>query len=61
MKVDESTVHPLAPNGTARISAEVVAHEPAPEGREFFGEVRVLNARGTVAGIGSVKIGKVVP
>lgn len=61
VKVDESTVHPLAPNGTARISAEVVAHEPAPEGREFFGEVRVLNARGTVAGIGSVKIGKVVP
>jgi hypothetical protein len=31
----------------------------APEGRQFFGEVRLLNGRGTVAGAGSVVIGKV--
>ncbi|MGX4692208.1 S8 family serine peptidase [Streptomyces sp. JNUCC 63] len=61
VKVDESKVYALAPNGTAQISADVVANEPAPAGREFFGEVQVLNTRGTVAGLGSVKIGKVVP
>ncbi|PZH02126.1 serine protease [Streptomyces sp. NTH33] len=59
--VDDSKVYPLAPNGTARISADVVANEPAPAGREFFGEVHVLNTRGTAAGVGSVKIGKVTP
>ena len=33
----------------------------APEGRAFFGRVQLVNARGTVAGVGSVAIGKVVP
>jgi len=61
VKVDEAKVYPLAPNGTAQISADVVANEPAPAGREFFGEVQVLNERGTVAGLGSVEIGKVLP
>ncbi|WP_112465614.1 S8 family serine peptidase [Streptomyces triticisoli] len=61
VKVDESEVYALAPNGTAQITADVVANEPAPAGREFFGEVQVLNTRGTVAGLGSVKIGKVIP
>ncbi|MFD4950203.1 S8 family serine peptidase [Streptomyces sp. NPDC058451] len=60
VKVDESKVYTLAPNGTAQISADVVANQPAPAGREFFGEVQVLNTRGTAAGLGSVKIGKVV-
>ncbi|MGW5093373.1 S8 family serine peptidase [Streptomyces nodosus] len=60
VKVDEAKVFTLAPNGTAQISADVVANEPAPAGREFFGEVQVLNTRGTVAGLGSVKIGKVI-
>ncbi len=31
----------------------------APEGRRFFGEVSLVNARGTVAGTGSVVIEKV--
>ncbi|MFF4789192.1 S8 family serine peptidase [Streptomyces sp. NPDC001276] len=61
VKVDEAKVFTLAPNGTAQISADVIANEPAPAGREFFGEVQVLNTRGTAAGLGSVKIGKVVP
>ncbi|WP_225075164.1 S8 family serine peptidase [Streptomyces sp. CoT10] len=60
VKVDEAKVYSLAPNGTAQISADVIANEPAPAGREFFGEVQVLNTRGTAAGLGSVKIGKVV-
>jgi hypothetical protein len=33
----------------------------APEGRVFFGEVQLVNARGTAAGVGSVKIEKVLP
>ncbi|CAM5694951.1 hypothetical protein SFUMM280S_01127 [Streptomyces fumanus] len=33
----------------------------APEGRLVWGEVNLVNARGTVAGTGSVAIGKVVP
>ncbi|MFI9598311.1 S8 family serine peptidase [Streptomyces sp. NPDC052043] len=61
VKVDDSKVYSLAPNGTAQITAEVVANASAPAGREFFGEVQVLNTRDTVAGVGSVKIGKVVP
>ncbi|OIJ90266.1 S8 family serine peptidase [Streptomyces colonosanans] len=61
VKVDEAKVYPLTPDGTAQISADVVANEPAPDGREFFGELQVLNARGTVAGLGSVKIGQVIP
>ncbi|MFJ4551561.1 S8 family serine peptidase [Streptomyces sp. NPDC088817] len=60
VKVDEAKLYTLAPNGTAQISADVVANQPAPAGREFFGEVQVLNTRGTAAGLGSVKIGKVV-
>ncbi|MFF2845723.1 S8 family serine peptidase [Streptomyces sp. NPDC058001] len=61
VKVDESKTYNLPVGGSAQISAEVVASAAAPEGREFFGQVQVLNARGTAAGIGSVKIGKVIP
>ncbi|MFC7305506.1 S8 family serine peptidase [Streptomyces monticola] len=61
VKVDETKPVQLANGASAQIGAEVVAAAAAPEGRQFFGEVRVLNARGTVAGSGSVRIEKVVP
>ncbi|MDX6330534.1 MAG: hypothetical protein QOI83_2917, partial [Streptomycetaceae bacterium] len=44
----------LASGASANISAEVLAKAPAPAGREFFGEVSLLNANGTAAGAGSV-------
>ncbi|QOV38295.1 S8 family serine peptidase [Streptomyces ferrugineus] len=58
--VDESPVR-LGTGESATVSGSVTALAPAPEGREFFGQVRLLNARGTVAGLGSVKIEKVTP
>jgi subtilisin family serine protease len=43
------------PHGaTARVSASLTAAAPAPAGRRLFGEVRLLDARGSVAGKGSV-------
>ncbi|MBC9724479.1 S8 family serine peptidase [Streptomyces sp. TRM68367] len=51
----------LGTGESAAVSAEVVAAAEAPEGRAFFGQVQLENARGTVAGVGSVVIEKVVP
>lgn len=59
--VDDSAAVKLGTGGTADVSADVTALAAAPEGREFFGQVQLVNARGTVAGIGSVKIEKVTP
>ncbi|MFH8620618.1 S8 family serine peptidase [Streptomyces vietnamensis] len=61
VKVDESKTLTLANGATAPVSAEVLVAGAAPEGRQFFGEVQLLNARGTVAGTGSVLIGAVTP
>ncbi|MFD7976187.1 S8 family serine peptidase [Streptomyces sp. NPDC059071] len=61
VKVDESKQVQLANGGTAEVAAEVVVNAAAPEGRQFFGEVQLLNARGTAAGTGSVVIEKVTP
>ncbi|MFF3844491.1 S8 family serine peptidase [Streptomyces sp. NPDC002328] len=61
VNVDESTPVKLATGATASVSATVTALAPAPEGRAFFGQVQLVNARGTVAGTGSVAIEKVVP
>ncbi|OAH15252.1 S8 family serine peptidase [Streptomyces jeddahensis] len=61
VKVDESKAVELGHGASTEITAEVVANAAAPEGREFFGEVQLVNARGTVAGVGSVKIEKVTP
>ncbi|MER8038052.1 S8 family serine peptidase [Streptomyces hydrogenans] len=61
VKVDESKTYPLANGASTKVPAEVVVGGPAPEGRQFFGEVQLLNARGTVAGTGSVLIGSVTP
>ncbi|MGW3631296.1 PPC domain-containing protein, partial [Streptomyces sp. NPDC005122] len=59
--VDASAAVKLATGGTATVSGTVTALAPAPEGREFFGQVQLVNARGTAAGLGSVKIEKVTP
>jgi len=61
VKVDESKPVSLATGASADVSAQVVAAAAAPEGREFFGQVQLLNERGVVAGAGSVKIEKVTP
>ncbi|MEU6702960.1 S8 family serine peptidase [Streptomyces wuyuanensis] len=61
VKVDEAKTVTLANGASAQVSAEVLVGGPAPEGRRFFGEVQLLNARGTAAGTGSVVIEKVVP
>ncbi|MGW5635294.1 S8 family serine peptidase [Streptomyces sp. NPDC003832] len=59
--VDESASVKLGTGDSAKVKASVTAAAAAPEGREFFGQVQLLNARGTVAGSGSVKIEKVTP
>ncbi|MGI5454860.1 S8 family serine peptidase [Streptomyces sp. CA-249302] len=59
--VDESTPVQLGTGASATVAANVTAAAAAPEGREFFGQVQLVNANGTVAGLGSVKIEKVTP
>ncbi|MFI7338154.1 S8 family serine peptidase [Streptomyces sp. NPDC050085] len=61
VKVDESKAVTLANGASTDVSAEVTAAAAAPEGREFFGQVQLLNERGVPAGVGSVKIEKVTP
>lgn len=61
LQVDEAAAVNLAGGATASVSAKVLAAAPAPEGRQFFGEVKLLNGRGTAAGTGSVQIEKVLP
>ncbi|MBD0418339.1 S8 family serine peptidase [Streptomyces sp. TRM S81-3] len=60
VSVDAAPVK-LGTGASATVSGSVTALAAAPEGREFFGQVQLVNARGTVAGVGSVRIGKVVP
>ncbi|WP_372459933.1 S8 family serine peptidase [Streptomyces anatolicus] len=59
--VDESKQVKLGSGDSAQVEAKVEAKAPAAEGRELFGEVSLVNAGGTVAGNGSVKIEKVTP
>ncbi|WP_328581985.1 S8 family serine peptidase [Streptomyces sp. NBC_00370] len=61
IQVDEAQPVKLANGASAQVSADVVVSSAAPEGRQFFGDVRLLNARGTVAGSGSVVIESVTP
>ncbi|MFD6420002.1 S8 family serine peptidase [Streptomyces sp. NPDC060194] len=61
VSVDPAAAVKLANGASTSVAAEVTVAAPAPEGRQFFGEVRLLNARGTVAGVGSVVIGAVTP
>lgn len=59
--VDDSTPVKLGTGDSAAVTGQVTAAAEAPAGREFFGQVQLVNARGTVAGVGSVKIEKVTP
>ncbi|GAA2227855.1 S8 family serine peptidase [Streptomyces amakusaensis] len=61
LKVDAASTVKLGYGETARARANVVVAGAAPEGRQFFGEARLVNARGTAAGAGSVVIEKVTP
>ncbi|MGX1887324.1 S8 family serine peptidase [Streptomyces sp. NPDC055287] len=61
VKVDDAQVVKLANGASAQVKAEVLVAGAAPEGRKFFGEVQLVNARGTVAGSGSAQIEKVTP
>lgn len=61
VQVDESAAVNLANGASASVSANVLVNSAAPEGRQFFGQVQLLNARGTAAGTGSVQIEKVLP
>ncbi|MFD3720472.1 S8 family serine peptidase [Streptomyces sp. NPDC058674] len=61
VQVDEAAAVNLANGATAQVSANVLVNSAAPEGRQFFGQVQLLNARGTAAGTGSVQIEKVLP
>ncbi|MFJ5843712.1 S8 family serine peptidase [Streptomyces sp. NPDC092903] len=61
LSVDESKAVNLAAGASAQVSAEVAVAGAAPEGRQFFGEIQLVNARGTAAGTGSVVIEKVTP
>ncbi|WP_406727533.1 S8 family serine peptidase [Streptomyces sp. GD-15H] len=59
--VDGSAPVKLGTGASTTVSGSVTAVAAAPEGREFFGRVQLVNARGTVAGVGSVTIEKVIP
>ncbi|AZM62293.1 MULTISPECIES: S8 family serine peptidase [unclassified Streptomyces] len=59
--VDGSAPVDLGTGDSTTVSGEVTVTAEAPEGRAFFGRVQLVNARGTVAGIGNVAIEKVVP
>ncbi|MFJ4684927.1 S8 family serine peptidase [Streptomyces sp. NPDC091377] len=61
VSVDGSAPVKLGTGEKAQVAASVTANAPAPEGRAFFGEVKLVNTRGTTAGVGSVAIGKVTP
>ncbi|MFJ8104540.1 S8 family serine peptidase [Streptomyces sp. NPDC096132] len=61
VSVDESTPVKLATGASAQVSAIVTPAAAAPEGRAFFGQVQLVNARGTVTGLGNVAIEKVTP
>ncbi len=60
VKVADTAVK-LGTGASATVSGDVVAAAEAPAGREFFGQVQLVNARGTAAGTGSVRIEKVTP
>ncbi|WP_425585226.1 S8 family serine peptidase [Streptomyces vastus] len=60
IEADDTQVS-LGTGDSATFSGSIVAADVAPEGREFFGQVQLVNARGTAAGTGSVLIEKVTP
>ncbi|KUN91915.1 S8 family serine peptidase [Streptomyces caeruleatus] len=61
VKVDESAPVKLGTGDSAKVAADVTVARAVPEGRQLFGEVRLVNTRGTTAGVGGVTIEKVTP
>ncbi|WP_217208795.1 S8 family serine peptidase [Streptomyces sp. AC550_RSS872] len=61
VKVDESSPVKLGTGDSAKVAADVTVARAVPEGRQLFGEVRLVNTRGTTAGVGGVTIEKVTP
>ncbi|MDC0773139.1 S8 family serine peptidase [Streptomyces sp. HD] len=61
VKVDESAPVKLGTGDSAKVAADVTVARSVPEGRQLFGEVRLVNTRGTTAGVGGVTIQKVTP
>jgi hypothetical protein len=59
--VDESTPVKLGTGDSVKVSASVTAARTVAEGRDVIGEVRLVNTRGTIAGVGGVTIQKVTP
>ncbi|GAB2844438.1 S8 family serine peptidase [Streptomyces deserti] len=59
VNVDSGATVSLASGASAKVSAEVLVKAAGPAGRQFFGEVRLVNARGSAAGLGTVVIEKV--
>ncbi|KUM79689.1 S8 family serine peptidase [Streptomyces curacoi] len=59
--VDGSAPVKLGTGDSAKVSANVTVARAVPEGRQLFGEVRLVNTRGTTAGVGGVTIQKVTP
>jgi hypothetical protein len=59
--VDESATIALPHGASTDVSASILASAAAPEGRQLFGEVHLLDTRGSVAGVGSVIITKTIP
>ncbi|WP_105975265.1 S8 family serine peptidase [Streptomyces geranii] len=59
VQVDTSATVSIASGASAKISGDVVARSAGPEGRQLFGEVHLINGRGTAAGTGTVVIEKV--
>jgi hypothetical protein len=59
VSVDAGKTVSIGSGASATISGQVLVKSAGPEGRQFFGEVRLVNARGTAAGTGTVVIEKV--
>ncbi|QOV37343.1 S8 family serine peptidase [Streptomyces ferrugineus] len=57
--VGEPTSMKLGTGDSAKASASIEVARTVAEGRELVGEVRLVNARGTTAGVGNVTIEKV--
>lgn len=61
MNVDDPSAVKLANSESAKVSAEVLARGVAPEGRQFFGELQLVNGHGVGAGLITISVEKTVP
>ncbi|MFI6527484.1 S8 family serine peptidase [Streptomyces uncialis] len=59
--VDETKRFPLGLGSSVQVPAEVVANSSVAADRQLQGDVQLVNERGSVTGVGSVRVDKVVP